>query len=341
MAGSCAIESLAGLYATHPGNPGNVAGLAEVCCPAPCCAGAEVQRLRPVSITHPEHPVNVARRRASEVPGAVFADQFENLANLRAHLDTGVCQCASTSFMSQTKLLLPSALCAAPLLPGTVLLLPSCTSCSVLTLSASAPACPTGREILQQTQGRLHAFVSGAGTGGTVAGVSQALKTHNPSIQVVLADPQGSSLFNKVGRSVVGGACGALVCMHARLSQGSVVRCCSELPAWCWGWSSLACSPRQLEYATRVVVYCPLRTSTYLEAIHLALLSHMHSATTRVIARGVWCRFAQQHVFFISALGLRLALLPCRSSGVCSTPGTKPRASGSKTPLTRSQRAWA
>jgi hypothetical protein len=55
----------------------------------PCCAGAEVQRLRPVSITHPEHPVNVARKRAEDVPGAVFADQFENLANLRAHLDTG------------------------------------------------------------------------------------------------------------------------------------------------------------------------------------------------------------------------------------------------------------
>lgn len=54
-----------------------------------CVSGAEVQRLRPVSITHPEHPVNVARRRAEEVPGAVFADQFENLANLRAHLDTG------------------------------------------------------------------------------------------------------------------------------------------------------------------------------------------------------------------------------------------------------------
>lgn len=52
--------------------------------------------------------------------------------------------------------------------------------------------------MLQQTGGRLHAFVSGAGTGGTIAGVSQALKEHNPSIQVVLADPQGSSLFNKV-----------------------------------------------------------------------------------------------------------------------------------------------
>jgi cysteine synthase len=52
-------------------------------------AGAEVVRLRPVSITHPQHPVNVARQKAADTPGAVFADQFENLANLRAHLDTG------------------------------------------------------------------------------------------------------------------------------------------------------------------------------------------------------------------------------------------------------------
>ena len=53
--------------------------------------GASVKQVRPVSITHPEHYVNVARRRAEEVlaaegPGsALFADQFENLANLRAH----------------------------------------------------------------------------------------------------------------------------------------------------------------------------------------------------------------------------------------------------------------
>lgn len=45
--------------------------------------------MRPVSITHPEHFVNVARRRADQEDGAVFADQFENLANLRAHLITG------------------------------------------------------------------------------------------------------------------------------------------------------------------------------------------------------------------------------------------------------------
>jgi len=51
--------------------------------------GAEVQRLRPVSITHPDHFVNVARRRAAEQPNAIFADQFETVANYRAHLKTG------------------------------------------------------------------------------------------------------------------------------------------------------------------------------------------------------------------------------------------------------------
>lgn len=60
------------------------------------------------------------------------------------------------------------------------------------------PHTNAGREILQQTRGCLHAFVSGAGTGGTIAGVSKVLKQHNSAIQVVLADPQGSSLYNKV-----------------------------------------------------------------------------------------------------------------------------------------------
>ena len=59
----------------------------------------------------------------------MFANQFENLANFRAHLQTG-------------------------------------------------------REIWRQTRGRLHAFVSGAGTGGTVAGVSCYLKSQDPRIKV-------------------------------------------------------------------------------------------------------------------------------------------------------------
>jgi len=61
-----------------------------------------------------------------------------------------------------------------------------------------SPFCWAGEEIWQQTGGQLDAFVSGAGTGGTIAGVSLQLKSHNPAVKVVLADPQGSSLFNKV-----------------------------------------------------------------------------------------------------------------------------------------------
>ncbi len=58
----------------------------------------------------------------------------------------------------------------------------------------------TGEEVWHQTRGRIHAFVSGAGTGGTIAGVSAYLKQQDPRVQVFLVDPPGSSLFNKVGR---------------------------------------------------------------------------------------------------------------------------------------------
>ncbi|RHY25160.1 hypothetical protein DYB32_008488 [Aphanomyces invadans] len=40
------------------------------------------------------------------------------------------------------------------------------------------------------------------GTGGTIAGVSRYLKEQNPAIQIVLADPPGSSLYNKVRHNV-------------------------------------------------------------------------------------------------------------------------------------------
>lgn len=124
--------------------------------------GANVERVRPVSITHKDHFVNIARRRASEAnefafkhrksqpngtdsqqmngyesdghdhnspfpndcQGGYFADQFENLANFRAHYQG------------------------------------------------------TGPEIWEQTNGKLDAFVAGAGTGGTVAGVSKFLQVH-------------------------------------------------------------------------------------------------------------------------------------------------------------------
>jgi len=50
----------------------------------------------------------------------------------------------------------------------------------------------TGREIWEQTGGRLDAFVCGAGTGGTFTGVARYLKEQNPKVLAVLADPQNS-----------------------------------------------------------------------------------------------------------------------------------------------------
>ncbi|KAF2799118.1 PALP-domain-containing protein [Melanomma pulvis-pyrius CBS 109.77] len=56
----------------------------------------------------------------------------------------------------------------------------------------------TGPEIYDQTGGFLDAFVSGAGTGGTLSGVALFLKKKLPELKVVLADPPGSGLYNRV-----------------------------------------------------------------------------------------------------------------------------------------------
>ncbi|KAK9462794.1 tryptophan synthase beta subunit-like PLP-dependent enzyme [Lipomyces oligophaga] len=61
----------------------------------------------------------------------------------------------------------------------------------------------TGPEIYTQTGGNLDAFVTGAGTGGTIAGVSRYLKNRLAKIKIVLADPPGSGLYNKVKYGVM------------------------------------------------------------------------------------------------------------------------------------------
>lgn len=61
----------------------------------------------------------------------------------------------------------------------------------------------TGPEIWEQTGGMIDAFVSGAGTGGTIAGVAAYLKENNPSVAIVVADPQGSGLYNRVRYGVM------------------------------------------------------------------------------------------------------------------------------------------
>ncbi|KAF5380536.1 hypothetical protein D9615_004729 [Tricholomella constricta] len=61
----------------------------------------------------------------------------------------------------------------------------------------------TGPEIWRQTNGRIDAFVSGAGTGGTIAGTGQYIKSMNDNTVVALADPEGSGLYNKIKHGVM------------------------------------------------------------------------------------------------------------------------------------------
>lgn len=111
--------------------------------------GAHVEQVRPVSIVDADQFVNLARRRAADDANGFFLDQFENLANARAHF------------------------------------------------------AGTAAEIWRQTGGHVDAFVAGAGTGGTLAGVSAFLRQRLPRVRIALADPPGSGLFNKVRRGVM------------------------------------------------------------------------------------------------------------------------------------------
>lgn len=66
--------------------------------------------------------------------------------------------------------------------------------------NADAHEVTTGPEIWRQTAGRITHFVAGAGTGGTVTGTARYLKSQNPDIQVVVADPVGSVYSGGTGR---------------------------------------------------------------------------------------------------------------------------------------------
>jgi cysteine synthase len=113
------------------------------------CLGAEVTIVPNCAISNKDHYVNSARKLAEQLNGGgIFMNQFENKANMKAHVTT------------------------------------------------------TGPEIWKQTRGEIDAFVMASGTGGTISGVSQYLKQKSSSIEIVLSDPQGSSLFNKVAHGV-------------------------------------------------------------------------------------------------------------------------------------------
>ncbi|KAF3885489.1 MULTISPECIES: cysteine synthase A [Nostocales] len=106
--------------------------------------GAEVRPVPAVPYKDPNNYVKLSGRVASEMENAIWANQFDNLANRRAHYET------------------------------------------------------TGPEIWSQTDGKVDAWVSATGTGGTFAGVAMYLKEKNPAIKCVVADPMGSGLYSYI-----------------------------------------------------------------------------------------------------------------------------------------------
>jgi cysteine synthase A len=109
--------------------------------------GADLREVPAVPYSNPNNYVKVSGRLAEAIArehkaGAVWANQFDNVANRRAHFET------------------------------------------------------TGPEIWEQTAGRIDGFVSAVGTGGTLAGVGQYLKSRNSAIKIALADPMGAALYH-------------------------------------------------------------------------------------------------------------------------------------------------
>jgi cysteine synthase A len=109
--------------------------------------GATLLEVPAVPYRNPNNYVKVAGRTAERLArehpeGAIWANQFDNVANRHIHVRT------------------------------------------------------TGPEIWEQTDGKVDGFVSAVGTGGTLAGVAEALRERNPGVVIALADVPGAALYS-------------------------------------------------------------------------------------------------------------------------------------------------
>ncbi|KAF8444978.1 putative cysteine synthase [Boletus edulis BED1] len=154
--------------------------------------GAEVQRVRPTSIVDKKQYVNMARQAAgrfgqpSGVVGAVFSHEMV----------TGSPSVVVSTTSSHVR---PEGTQDDPQ-DMELLTMPRGFFADQFENRSNFDAHyeGTGPEIWRQTNGEVGAFVSGAGTGGTIAGTGRYLKSMDENIKVVLADPEGSGLYNKM-----------------------------------------------------------------------------------------------------------------------------------------------
>jgi len=54
----------------------------------------------------------------------------------------------------------------------------------------------TALEILDQVDGPIHGFCSGIGTGGTITGIGEILKAHNPDIEIWAVEPENAAILS-------------------------------------------------------------------------------------------------------------------------------------------------
>jgi cysteine synthase A len=54
----------------------------------------------------------------------------------------------------------------------------------------------TAQEILKQVGGPIHGFCSGVGTGGTISGIGEVLRAHNPGIEIWAVEPENAAILS-------------------------------------------------------------------------------------------------------------------------------------------------